>query len=248
MTRGIRCPLRAPGTRFCNDDGDWVTIVKDIDYKRVEVIFDSGTVLVTGYHHLKAGEFKDYMKKTVYGVGCVGKPRISGGQDRLTYLRWHSILQRCYVPADNFRGYEDVNVSEEWLNYSNFNNWICSQPKGNSKGWHIDKDLLGGKEYSRENCVILPRDLNVLISEYPQRDNGLPRGIIFIKDGTYEARISYNGKLNILVGKYDSVDKASKAYKECKEMRVKEITQIYKSELDTRAYEALMNWKCGGVL
>lgn len=244
MTRGIRCPLRKVGSRFKSSTGDWVTIVKDVDYKLVEVVFDSGTCGNLAYHHLKTGAFRDWMKPTLHGVGYLGCQRIVGEGDSRVYSRWNALITRCY--SGEFVNYIDVKVDEEWHCYNNFRNWLASQPMGREAKWQVDKDLLGGRVYSSSNCVLLPQELNIIISTPPERY--LPTGVIKTSSGEYLAQISYGGKLNRFIGKYPDIETASIKYKEVKEMRVKELADKWKTQLEDRAYFALINWKCGGVL
>lgn len=243
MTRGVRCPLRKAGSRFQNTLGEWATIVADIDYKYVSVVFDSGTKGELQYQHLKSGDFKDWMTPTVFGVGYLGRPRTRGLKDSAIYSRWHAMLQRCYT--DDFPAYANVVVSEDWWNYSNFLDWMSCQRQARNHGWEIDKDLLGGMMYSKETCVLVPKEINLLLAKPAARD--LPTGVKKLGTNKFEARISYGGKLNRLIGVYMNEHDAGNAYKEMKEMQVKELAEKWKDCLDTRAYEAIKNWKCGGV-
>ena len=70
-----------------------------------------------------------------------------------------------------------------------------------------------------------------------------PIGVSFRNDfNNFQAQISINGKGNHL-GFFDTELEAFKAYKEAKESFVKEQANKWKSQIDDRAYNALMNYE-----
>lgn len=114
--------------------------------------------------------------KIVLGIGVNDLPR--GSPDPQAYNRWICMLQRCYSEKhhEKYPTYKDCFVSEDWLKLSNFQNWLINQ-----EGWQakdIDKDFLfeGNREYSAENCVLLPRYINSILAG-AERQGNLPLGV-----------------------------------------------------------------------
>ena len=116
-------------------------------------------------HH----SFKE--RKLVYGVGVNDAEYLvyytyAGSTINCPfYYKWHSMMQRCY--SDKFKkthpSYMLCTTSKEWLLFSNFKNWMKSQ---NWQGMELDKDLKikGNKIYSADTCLLIPKELNVLLS------------------------------------------------------------------------------------
>lgn len=78
------------------------------------------------------------------------------------YQKWTSMLCRCY--SDKFKqknkSYDGCKVSDEWLTFSNFKNWMEKQ---DWEGKELDKDLLGnGKIYSPQTCLFISKSANIL--------------------------------------------------------------------------------------
>ena len=61
-------------------------------------------------------------------------------------------------------------------------------------------------------------------------------------DKKYVARIKIKGKEKFL-GSFDTENEAFQAYKQAKGQYLKELAEKWKSEIDPRAYTALMNYK-----
>lgn len=100
--------------------------------------------------------------KLVYGVGINDADyTVATGDGPMCsyYVRWFSMLQRCYDEGALSRdpSYRGVTVCEEWLIFSNFKAWM------ETKDWEgkcLDKDLKGGVVYSPETCLFISQDLN----------------------------------------------------------------------------------------
>jgi len=81
------------------------------------------------------------------------------------YKRWSGMLERCY--SDKYHAkkptYKDCTVSDEWLLFSNFKNWMIKQEW---KGKELDKDILiqGNKVYAPDRCLFVTADMNRLTS------------------------------------------------------------------------------------
>lgn len=92
------------------------------------------------------------------------------------YQTWKGMLERCYYEKlqQQRPSYVGCSVSEEWLTFSNFRNWMAAQ---NWEGLHLDKDLLfeGNKVYSSNTCVFVTPLVNAFI-----KDNSAVRGELLI--------------------------------------------------------------------
>jgi hypothetical protein len=177
MTRGVRCPMRKVGSRFTNRYGETVTVLEDVDYKYVKFRFDSGTEGIVEYQHLKNLEFYDWMAPRLFGVGFHGAQLNRKGinNDKRIYSRWAAMLSRCYSDSEYNPTYEGAEVCKEWHNFQNFFKWVKSQKHGETKGWHLDKDLLcngRGKLYSPDCCVMLPAEINTSLHTESRTDAG----------------------------------------------------------------------------
>ena len=85
---------------------------------------------------------------------------------------WKSMIERCYSIKfqDKNPTYEGCSVSEEWLTFSVFKNWMETQDWEDNQ---LDKDLLfeGNKVYSPETCVFVSGMVNLFTT-----DRGNDRG------------------------------------------------------------------------
>lgn len=88
------------------------------------------------------------------------------------YQIWKRMLERCYSAKTQERQptYKGCSVSEEWLTFSVFKNWMTAQ---DWEGLQLDKDLLfeGNKVYSSETCVFVTGVVNTFTT-----DGGAARG------------------------------------------------------------------------
>ena len=86
------------------------------------------------------------------------------------YQTWSGMLKRCYSIKNQERQptYKGCSVSDEWLTFSVFKNWMMTQ---NWEDNQLDKDLLidGNKVYSSETCVFVSRMVNMFTID---RGNG----------------------------------------------------------------------------
>lgn len=85
------------------------------------------------------------------------------------YAVWCGIVQRSRAGGsfqNTFQHYEGTTVCDLWRNnFQSFAEWYVQQP-GYLFGWDVDKDFLSdGKCYSPETCMLLPRSVNLLLSE-----------------------------------------------------------------------------------
>ena len=225
-------------------------ILKYNNNENVEIQF-----LKTGYEttvqliNIKSGSIKDPHSPSVCGVGILGTKYPSRVNGVLTkeYDLWYSMLRRCYSDASKKRypTYESCEVSDNFKSYEYFYEWCHSQIGFDNKDWHLDKDLLikGNKVYSEDSCVFLPQEINkVLVKCAASRGEHLI-GVYWCKKGkAFKAQISKNKGKPEYLGYFTTEIEAYNAYKQAKEAFVKEQANKFKSQIDPRAYEALMKY------
>ena len=232
------------------NSGDF-KIVKYNDNRNVEIQF-----LNTGYEtsvelvQVKRGNVKDRYLPSVCGVGILGAKYPITINSILTkeYTLWCSMLKRCYSNAYKKRQptYEGCEVSENFKSYEYFYEWCNKQVGFNNKDWQLDKDLLtkGNKVYSENTCIFIPAEINLLLVKREALRGTHPIGVRWHKrDKAFVAKVNKNKGKQEFLGYFNTELEAFNAYKVAKESFIKEQAEKYKSQIDPRAYEALMNYE-----
>ena len=156
-----------PGTNHTNKHGCVFTILglyageQTKNKKYVVKFIATNSIQVVDSSNIKAKSVKDYMHRSVFGVGYMGKGKHSSyksGKVSREYKLWNHMLERCYGNRPKWHTYKNVSVCGRWHNFQNFCEdlpKIAGYDKWLTSGWVIDKDLSGGLLYSLENCVFL---------------------------------------------------------------------------------------------
>ena len=225
-------------------------ILKYNDNKNVEIQF-----LKTGFEtsaqlgHIRNGEVKDPRSPSVFGVGISGTkyPIRVNGRNTKEYDLWYSMLRRCC--SNDFKKkrptYEGCEVSDNFKSYEYFYEWCNKQIGFNNKDWHLDKDLLvkGNKVYSENTCVFIPAEINSLLTKRENMRGEHLIGVCWSKTHKdFKAQVSKNKGESEHLGYFKTELEAFNAYKKAKEAFVKEQANKWKSQIDIRAYNALMNY------
>lgn len=201
------------------------------------------------YSHWGKGHCRNLNSKLVFGVGIND---MLGAEKTKEFIKqrqmWFGILQRCFSIKllERRPTYKNCKVSESWLWLSNFIKDIKSienYEKSLNEGWQLDKDLLSneGKLYSKDTCCFIPRSLNLVLSSYPKKLNGLPKGVKLSKGGRYFAILQKEGN-QIFLGSYDSVEEASRVYNIAKKEHLLNIADSIKDIVPENVYKALVNF------
>ena len=114
----------------------------------------------------------------------------------------------------------------------------------------MDKDLLfvGNKTYSESTCVFVPQEMNKFFNEYGNARGEYPLGVCFDKRaGKFKAYCNVNGSLQHL-GRFNTPEEAFAVYKPFKENLCKQLALKWQSEIDSRLFNAMMNWSVKSVL
>ena len=232
------------------NSGDF-KVLKYNDAKDVEIQF-----LKTGYEatvrlgDIRNGNLKDPYSPSVYSIGIVGTkyPISEGGVLTKEYKLWCGMLQRCY--SDSYQKqrptYEGCEVSENFKSYEYFYEWCNKQIGFGNEGWQLDKDLLikGNKVYSENTSVFIPREINqVLVKRTALRGEHLI-GVYWHKRGkAFAAQVNKSNGGSEYLGLFNTEIEAFNAYKIAKEIYIKELANRLKSQIDDKAYNALMNYE-----
>jgi len=188
----------------------------------------------------------------VFGIGTnENNQKVSdGGKLIREYVLWTSILNRCSKKCwDRFPTYVGTNISENFKSYEYFYEWCQEQIGFNTKDrnneyWQLDKDILvkGNKIYSEDTCCFIPQELNTLFVKRVNKRGKHPIGVCLDKrTSNFIAQCNARGR-HAFLGRHKTEVEAFYAYKTFKEALIKEVANEYKSQLDTRTYDALMNY------
>ena len=225
-------------------------ILKYNDAYNVDVLF-----LKTGFEtraqlgNIRNGEVKDLYSSSVHGVGILGTkyPSRVNGVHTKEYKLWTSMLERCYsiTLKNKYLTYKDCEVSDNFKSYEYFYEWCNKQIGFDNKGWHLDKDLLikGNKVYDENTCVFLPNEINILLTKRTALRGEYLIGVYWSKTNkAFVAKVNKGKGKQEHLGYFKTEIEAYNAYKQAKEAFIKEQANKWKGRIDTRAYQALMNY------
>ena len=229
--------------------GDLI-VTKYVNSKAVCVKF-----VVTGYEtttkasNVIAGSVKDRLLPTVHGIGITGDSQVRvDGKHTKEYRLWNNMLKRCYsVGCQKVRPtYIDCSVSENFRYLQYFKEWCNNQIGFNSvdekgKPFALDKDILvkGNRVYNEDVCVFVPQEVNLLFTKRDKSRGEYPIGVSFHKSrGMLTATLN-----NKYLGYFNTAEQAFQVYKTAKEAYIKEVANKWKDKIDSKVYEALMNYE-----
>ena len=232
------------------NSGDF-KVLKYNNVRNVEIQFiNTGYRKVAEMKEVRNGGVKDPYSPSVYGVGIVGTkyPSSKSGVQTKEYKLWCRMLVRCY--SESFKKkqptYEGCEVSENFKYYEYFYEWCHKQIGFDNEGWQLDKDLLikGNKVYSEDSCVFLPKEINLLLVKREALRGKHLIGVSWKKaNKAFVAMVNKNKGNSKCLGYFKTEIEAFNAYKKAKEAFIKEQASKFKSQIDPRAYNALMNYE-----
>lgn len=162
----------------------------------------------------------------ICGIGIRDLP-IKGNEPY--YKVWKKMIERCYHHCYN----KDSVVEDSWLYFSNFKAWMLTKDWKNKD---LDKDCLSGTLYSKDTCVFLPRDKNILVSSFKLHNKNAGG---HLHRGSYRSTLVVNGKQKHL-GYYKTLEEARKVWLESKILVLEYHIQ---EELDSDIIEVLLAFK-----
>lgn len=173
--------------------------------RKCEVQFTiTGATYIVSSENVRTGTIKDYMSPSIAGVGVIA---FKGATSHPLFRRWKSMILRCYDKNDrDYKTYGamGVTVCEEWHNFKNYITDIENMENydkllKDSVNWHIDKDISGGKIYSRETVAIITKSENC--SERARR------GVQNLYDKKPVLQLSLDGEF---IAEYESIMEAKR--------------------------------------
>ena len=226
-------------------------ILKYNDKENVEIQFlNTGFKMVARFTNIKSGSIKDPYVPLVYGVGVSGikYPSKLNGRNTREYDLWHSMLQRCYSDTykNKYPTYEGCKCSENFKSYEYFYEWCHKQIGFGVADFELDKDLLvkGNKVYSENVCVFIPSEINSLLTKRTASRGNHLIGVCWSNaNKAFVAQVRKNKGKREWLGCFNTELEAFNAYKQAKESFVKEQANNWKSQIDERAYNALMSYE-----
>lgn len=241
-----------------NSQGYLMTLTEYNGYNDIVVEFAEpySCKVKTGTRHFLNGSVNNPYAPTVFDVGIVGNkyPKIIKDTKKQCkeYSIWYSMMRRCFSQyfKNQFPTYKDVSCDPIWFYYEHFYDWIHQQENYEAiKGlnYNIDKDILikGNKYYSPERCVLVPQNVNKLLTKNNARRGKYPIGVIFEENRGYYSAYCNDGAKQRHLNYYTTAEKAFIAYKEYKENVIKRIAseEFKKGTITKECYEALINYK-----
>ncbi len=200
---------------------------------------------------LGRGLVRNPYTRTVMGIGYMGVGDYTYGVDGVPtriHRVWSRTFTRSYSDAyqDRFPTYTQCTVDSAWHCFQDFARWTETAVGWGNSDWELDKDLIcrGNKVYGPDYCVMLPKKLNMLLIARGKSRGEHPIGVC--KDAANEGW--FMGSCKDITGKrlvkrFKTEDEAFIFYKNIKERIMKEHAEIYRDQIDPRAYEALVNWE-----
>lgn len=135
--------------------------------------------------------------------------------------------------------------TNDFGDFQNFVEWHHSQVGHDTPDYQIDKDIISKSNlvYGPEQCIIVPRQLNMLVVSEKGKRGNFPIGVSFDKArGVFVARMSVAGHTTVIDCWCETPEQAFNAYKTAKEAFIKQQAAKWRDKIDPRAYEALMNY------
>lgn len=238
------------GKVFTTNTGGDCVVLEYESCRNVKVKFldEYGYTTNTTSRVLRIGKLFNPFAPSVCDIGFIGVGEYTSHKDGKktgAYQDWVGMFYRSY--SDDFHAkqptYKGCEVCGEWHNFQNFAKWRDSVLRF-EEGFQLDKDLLskGNKLYGPETCVYVPSQINSILSNSKGLGKELPVGVRLCRTkNKYTARLSKFGK-EVHLGNFPTPDEAYRAYKTAKEDYVKEVAMLWKDRVDSRVYDALMNW------
>ena len=180
------------------------------------------------------------------GCVCDSNSKINGAKTT-QYIHWNNMLKRALNKKykENKPTYQNVTVCDTWKIFSNFEKWFNSQVY--KDGYELDKDIINinSKEYSPNNCCLVPRYINSVINNKKANNSSKFIGVNLEKNGKYKAscREAFTNK-QVTLGRFDNPHDAYATYKVYKETQIKIVAEHAYTigDIDQRVYNALLEY------
>ena len=236
------------GEERVNNFGSTMIIVEYNTSMNMTIYFPQYNYMKEGvaYKEFLLGKVKCPYEPRIFNKGYIGEGIYSCSNHQEMYAVWRGLFQRCYNQKNFHKQptYSNCQVDEQWYNFQNFAQWYEENYyKVKNEEMHLDKDILnkGNKIYSPNNCIFVPERINTLFVKNTKRRGALPIGV-YEQNGKYIAQLSthIDGKrVKRSLGSYYTPQSAFNAYKQAKELYIKEVADEYKDYIPLKLYEAM---------
>jgi hypothetical protein len=187
----------------------------------------------------------------VHGVGRYNKGKFTTKKNNIVtkeYDVWKNMLRRCYCSKEQEKcpTYKGCYVSDNFKDFQFFAKWCHSQIGFGEKGYQLDKDILirSNKLYSENTCVFVPSRVNSILLERNADRGEWPIGVyLHKKTGRFAAQVGRGRGKREYLGVFSTPDEAFLCYKNAKEAIIKQLAEEYRDKVDTRVYNALLEYK-----
>jgi hypothetical protein len=236
--------LPSKGSIFPTNTCGKCKVIRVIDKDNIDIQFIS-----TGYRKsvrwlsLRNGSIKDIFAPSIFNIGYLGCDLED--HDKSTYIRWRSILTRCYSGYPIHYSYEECEVSKRWRCYDQFATDIIKMEHWDNTDFALDKDLrvFENKIYGRKYCSFVPVEINAFFTGVSKnsKDSNLPRGV-FRNRGQFVAQIRI-GNIPTVLGRFRDPETAADAYKRAKRKHARTLALKYKECIHKDVFNNLYSYK-----
>lgn len=177
-------------------------------------------------------------------------PEFKRTRDNPLYHAYCAMVARCTTGSSaQIKQPTYIGCTTTFKSFKDFEDWATLQVGCGLDGYQLDKDILlkGNKVYSKETCVFVPKFINTLLVKCDKVRGSCPVGVYCdnsCKKKKFKAQLRVKGK-NISLGRFVDVESAFLAYKRAKENYIKTVADEYKDVIDSRVYQALLNYTVG---
>lgn len=236
------------GEKHITNEGYEVEVIEYNNSIDCSIQFKNGTILKNlQYGNIKRGQIKNPYHPSVFVVGYFGvgnyKAKINNKNTEV-YNTWCGMLRRCYDSKYHMKRptYIGCSVHPDWHNFQVFAEWF---EENYIEGYQLDKDILikNNKIYSPETCCFVPSDINNIFTKSDKRRGEYPIGVSYnIKIKKFISSLRINSYLKYL-GIFNTSEQAFQAYKIAKELYIKEVAELWKTQITKTCYQALINYQ-----
>lgn len=231
----------------------WKLILDTINVQNNSIKYKNLVFILTGtYEHpYLSMHDRNFENNNDFKSGASNKSCLEGipAKDIHRFGRkWEGIKQRC----GTFKAYLDVTISEKFSEKERFVEWCHYERNSSVKDklgtyYELDKDIVNPtvRQYSEENCVFVPREVNqffrsvqqILVNKYA----GICSMSVILKSGEpyYKIAVKQRGSLRKLMHSADK-DMLAEAYRQEYDIMAKELSEELR-ELDQRVLDVLLD-------
>lgn len=232
-----------------NKNNSKMEIVEYYNSNKVKVKFnDSAYEKYCNYYNFLHGKVISPLDKIVYNRGFIGLGVFKYDKTQKVARTWYGMFVRCYSEKYHKKKptYIDCEVCKEWLCFQNFAQWYNDNYyEIEGEEMHLDKDILykGNKTYCPNNCIFVPKTINLLFTKCDKARGRTSIGTSFDKSkDKFISQCSDNAN-NHYLGQFNTEIEAFMAYKQFKEQYIKEVAEEYKNKIPNKLYEAMYKYE-----